>query len=132
MPSGPVERGPSPGLLEGLRNIVDGGLALLANRLELLGVELAEERVRVLALLAYGAVAFVALGAGMVFLAVFITVALWDSHRLLALGIFSAVFIGGGILALRTAMEYARKPSGLFAGSLEELRKDRAALRSEP
>jgi uncharacterized membrane protein YqjE len=67
------------------------------NRLQLLGVELAEERGRLLSLLTYGAIALICLSAGLVFLAVFLTVLLWDSHRLLALGMFSALFLGAGI-----------------------------------
>lgn len=120
-----------PGLLEGLRGAADAGLALLSNRLELLGVELVEERVRVLALLAYGAAALIALGAGMVFLAMFVTVLLWDSHRLLTLGIFSALFLGAGTIALLTALGYARTKSSLFSASLAELRKDRYELNSK-
>lgn len=122
--------GQRPGLLQSLRGAADSGLALLSNRLELLGVELAEERVRVLALLAYGAIAFIALGAGLVFFAMFITVLLWDHNRLLALGIFSALFIGAGLLTLRSALGYARMKSPLFTASLAELRKDRDALKS--
>lgn len=125
-PDLPPER---PGVFEGLRGGAAAGVGLIANRLELLGVELAEERVRLLALLSYGAVALIALGAGAIFTAVFITVLLWDSHRLLALGIFSALFIGGGLLALNTALGYARQKSSLFAASLAELRKDRDALK---
>jgi uncharacterized membrane protein YqjE len=120
-----------PRLLESLRGAADSGVALLSNRLELFGIELAEERVRVLALLAYGAVAFIALGAGIVFLAMFVTVLMWESNRLLALGIFATVFLGGGMVALITALGYASKKSSLFAASLAELRKDRDALKPE-
>lgn len=120
---------PRPGLLDGLRSAADSGLALVSNRLELLGVELAEERVRVLALLGFGAVAFIALGAGLVFFAMFVTVLLWDHNRLLALGAFSAIFIGAGLIALRSALGYARMKSPLFAASLAELRKDRDAIK---
>ncbi len=126
-----VPPGPRPGLLRALRAAAENGLGLLSNRLELLGVELAEERARLLALLAYGAAALLALGAGLVFLAIFITVLLWETHRLLALGVFSTIFLGLGIVALRTALAYARRPSSLFAGSLAELRKDRDAVKSD-
>ena len=120
-----------PRLIDGVRGTADAGVSLLRNRLELLGVELAEERVRLLALLRYGAIAFLALSAGTVFTAIFFTVLFWDEHRLLVLGVFSAVFLGGGIVALRTAMNYARRETTLFAASLAELRKDSAALNSE-
>jgi uncharacterized membrane protein YqjE len=121
----------SHGLLSSLRGTADSVFALLGNRLELLGIELAEERVRLIALLTYGAFAFVALGAGMVFFAMFITVLMWDHNRLLALGLFSVLFLGGGAVALMTALSYARRKSPLFSTSLAELQQDRAAIKPD-
>jgi uncharacterized membrane protein YqjE len=126
--SAPPDPSEPPRLLESLRGAADSGLALLSNRLQLLGTELAEERTRLVALLTYGAVAIVGLSAGLVFLAIFITVLLWDNNRLLALGLFSLLFLGSGAIALMTALSYARRPTALFAASLSELRKDRDAL----
>ena len=65
---------------------------------------------------------------GATFLAVFLTVLLWDSQRLLALGIFSALFLGAAGLAIFMVLRLTRQGSQLFAGSLAELRRDAAAL----
>lgn len=119
------------GLFASAKGLLGTGVTLIHNRLELLGVELAEERVRLLSLVAYGGAAFLCLSAGLVFLAVFLTVLLWDSNRLLALGVFSALFIGAGIASLMLAMSLARSGSKLFSASLAELRKDRDALAPE-
>ena len=119
---------PPRGLLSSLRGFVATGVATLQVRLELLSTEVQEEKARVLGLLLYGAAALILLAVGIVFLAVFFTVLLWDSHRLLALGIFSALFLGAGGLALAVAMRLARSESRLFAASLAELAQDRAAL----
>jgi uncharacterized membrane protein YqjE len=116
-----------PGLLASLRGLLGTGLAIAQTRLSLLATEVAEERARLLALLAYGALALICLAAGAIFLAVFLTVLLWDSNRLLVLGIVSSLFIGGGLLALAIASRLARQPSQLFAASLAELAKDRDA-----
>jgi uncharacterized membrane protein YqjE len=116
------------GLFASLKGLFGTSLALVQNRLQLLGVELAEERLRLLSLVTYGAVAFICLSAGLVFLAVFLTVLFWESHRLLALGVFSALFLGAGIATLLMAMSYARAGSTLFKGSLAELAKDSEAL----
>ena len=120
------------GLFASAKGLLGTGVTLIHNRLELLGVELAEERVRLLSLVAYGGAAFLCLSAGLVFLAVFLTVLLWDSNRLLALGVFSALFIGAGIACLMLAMSLARSGSKLFSASLAELRKDRDALTTGP
>lgn len=119
------------GLFASTRGLLGTGVALLHNRLELLGVELAEERVRLVSMLAYGGAAFLCLAAGLVFLAVFLTVLMWDSNRLLALGIFSALFLGAGAFGAALAMSLARRGSKLFSASLAELRKDREALAAD-
>jgi uncharacterized membrane protein YqjE len=116
------------GLFASAKGLLGTGVTLIHNRLELLGVELAEERVRVTSMLAYGGAAFLCIAAGLVFLAIFLTVLLWESNRLLALGIFSALFLGAGIASLLLAMRLGRSGSKLFSASLAELRKDRDAL----
>ena len=61
-------------------------------------------------------------------LLVFLTVLLWDSHRLLALGVFAALFIAAAAGAALFARRLARLGSRLFVASLAELRRDEAAL----
>lgn len=126
----PASRG---GLASSLRSLLGNSLALLQTRLELLSIEAQEERVRLLSLVTYGALAFVLLSFGLMFFALLLTVLLWDSHRLLALGIFTAIFLTGGAIALVAMLRQARTPSKLFAASIAELAQDRAALNgSEP
>lgn len=118
----------SRGLFGSLRGLLVGGVSLARTRLELLAVEVQEEKARLLGLLAWGAAAVIFVAAGLVFLAVFLTVLLWESHRLLALGVFTALFLGGGVFALFMAQRLASSGSKLFAASLGELDRDRAAL----
>jgi uncharacterized membrane protein YqjE len=115
------------GLFASLRGLAATGLALLQTRLELLAVEVQEERTRAVSLAAYSVATVILLGAGAIFVAAFITVLLWDSNRLLALGVFSALFLGGGLISLFIVRRLAATPSGLFSGSLAELTKDREA-----
>jgi uncharacterized membrane protein YqjE len=115
------------GLFSSLRKLAATALALAQTRLELLAVEFQEEKIRLASLLAYGAAAVILLSFGVVFLAAFLTVLLWDSNRLLVLGLVSAFLLGGGFICLLVARRHAKTPSGLFAGSLAELAKDRAA-----
>jgi uncharacterized membrane protein YqjE len=116
------------GLFASTRGLLGTGVTLLHNRLQLLGVELAEERVRLVSMLAYGGAAFLCIAAGLVFLAILLTVVMWESNRLLALGIFSALFLGAGIASAALALSLARGGSKLFSASLAELRKDRDTL----
>ena len=120
----------SPGLLVSLRGFAATGVALLRTRVGLLKVEAFEEVGRIRGMLLWG-IAAVLLGvAGAVFLALFLTVLFWDSHRLLALGIFATLFIAAATVAVATALRLARQGSQLFAASLAELHQDEAALRA--
>lgn len=117
-------------LSSSLKGLVATVLELLQLRLELLSVEAQEEVLRVGALLVYGAVAVAFLSLGVVFLALLITVALWDSHRVLALAVFTALFLLMGGVAAWLARERVRSGTRLFSASVEELRQDREGLRS--
>lgn len=119
------------GLLASLRGLAATGLALLQTRLELLTVEIQEEKARTLGLVMYGIAAVVLLGAGAIFLAVLITVLLWESNRLLVLAVFSALFLGAGFVCLLSARRLANTPSSLFVASLAELVKDRAVAEAD-
>jgi uncharacterized membrane protein YqjE len=119
---------PSLGLFASLRGLAATAVGLLRTRIELLVTEFEEEKLRIAGLFGYGLAAVLMLLVGAVFLAVFVTVLLWDSNRLLVLGVFAALFLGGGLLALMVALRLARTPSRLFSASLAELGQDRSAL----
>ena len=105
-------------------------LSLLQVRLELLSVEARMEFNRLVELLV-GVMLACLLGCmGLGFLAMLITVAMWDSHRLLALTAFTVLFLtlaGVAVWQVRTRLHQG---SQLFAASLAELQQDRDALQS--
>ncbi len=116
------------GMLRSLRGLISTGIALIETRLELLTTELKEEKTRVVSLLIYAFAALILLSVGTVFLAVLFTALLWESNRLLVLGIFATLFLAGGAFALFMAARLVRQQSRLFAATLAELKGDRAAL----
>jgi uncharacterized membrane protein YqjE len=113
-----------------LRGLASTLLELVQIRLELFSIEAQEEVLRVGALLVYGAVAVAFLSLGVVLLALLITVALWDTHRLLALGIFTGLFLVTGGVAAWLARERVRSGTYLFSASVDELKQDREGLRA--
>lgn len=117
----------SGGLYASVRGLLSTALGLLQNRLELLSVEVQEEKTRLVGLIIYSIAAVLLLGVGVIFLAVLVTVLLWDSNRLLALGVFSVLFLGAGGYCLVSARQLVKASSRLFAASIAELGKDRAA-----
>ena len=125
-----TEPSPSrPRLSESLHGIVDAGLQTVQTRLELLAVELQEEKLRLTGLALNTVLAGLLLGFGLVFLMVFLTVLFWEEYRLLALGVSTAVCLGGGLLAASNAARAFRSGTKLFSASLAELARDRAALK---
>ncbi len=120
-----------PRLAESLRGLIDAGLHTVQTRVELFAVEVQEEKLRVASLLLNSVLTGFLLGAGIVVLAVFFTVLLWDEHRLIALAVAAFCLIGGGLLTARNAAREFKRGSRLFHASLTELMRDRDALRRE-
>jgi uncharacterized membrane protein YqjE len=105
-------------------------VALFQTRLALLATEVEEEKQRLLGVLAWGAVALLMGAAACVFLAGFITVALWDSHPLLALGGLTLAFAGTCLWAVGKVSAIAGGAGGMLAASLAELQADHDALKA--
>lgn len=103
-------------------------LSSVQTRLSLLQLEVQEERLRLASLLFNVVLAALFMGAFVVFLAIFLTVWLWDSHRLVVLGAAALLFLGLGIAATVQASARFREGSTLFSASLAELSADQAAL----
>jgi uncharacterized membrane protein YqjE len=118
--------------LERLRRIAANALAMAEVRLELLSLDAQDALARALLVFCLVACAVVALALGVVFLAVLVTVLLWDSHRVLALALGAGAFLGLGALAAWGAVLSLRRSPGWFAASLAEIRADRQQLGGAP
>jgi uncharacterized membrane protein YqjE len=118
------------GLLGSMKKLVATLVEIAHTRLQLLGNEIHEERLRIqqLWVLAIIAVFFFALGVLLVTL--FLIVLFWDSNRLLAIGGFAGLYLVIGIAFAIAVRNRAARGSRLFAASLGELKKDRARLSS--
>ena len=113
-----------------VRGLVADVIELAQVRLELFTVEAREELVRLAGMALMGALAVVFVGFGLIFLAVFLTVLLWDSQRLLALGVFTTLFLGGGAVLALLAWQKARQGFRMFGATRDELRRDQERLRA--
>lgn len=117
---------------EPLRRLGTSLLTLGRIRLELLAIEVQEEKERVASLLLWAVLAALLAGFGLLMLLAVVTVALWDSHRLLALGVGTAVLAGAAVAAAMKVRGLLAQPSTLFQSSIAELREDAEALRRRP
>ena len=118
-----------PGLIGSVARLGRTALALLRTRLEILATEIEEERIRFSQLaLAVATIAFCIQMAVLLFV-VLMVVLLWESHRLLTVGVFSAGFLLAGIgLALWLRHRLKTRPR-MFASTLGELGKDEDRLK---
>lgn len=119
---------PSGGLFDSLRTLSVSLVGIVHTRLELLSVDVAEEREHLTSMLVLGLVALFCFGVGIVLLSILIVVALWESHRLLALGGMAGFFLAAGGGVVWFALHKIRTKPRLFEASLAELSKDRQHL----
>jgi len=120
---------PEGSLMAALRGTLRDGAELLRVRLELVSVEAREHSSQVVELAVLGVAAALLCGMGLLFVAAFLTVLWWDSHRLLALGAFSGLFIGLGAMAFWLALRRWHQTRRWFAASLDELHQDAQRLK---
>ena len=117
-----------PGLKGALVRVGESAIGLLRTRAELAGVELVEERERLLvrvALLIGGAIviAFAALFVGLFIIALF-----WETHLLEAIAAVTLLYAIAGALMIAKSREIGRKAPAPFAATLAEIEKDRLRL----
>jgi uncharacterized membrane protein YqjE len=104
-------------------------VAVLHTRGRLLVTELDEARAAQEARLLYLLVAGAAVAVTLLLLTLFVIVAFWDTHRLLAIGGAAGVYgLLAALAAMRAAQISAQTPP-LLQATLSELEKDRVALR---
>ena len=116
------------GLLTSLKQLVATLVAVVQTRLELLASEVQAEKLRLTQLLLLCISALFFLACAVLLLTVLVVVALWDTHRLLAIGGFAALYLGMGVGFALAARARASAGTQLFVASLAEFEKDRDRL----
>jgi uncharacterized membrane protein YqjE len=120
------------GLFESLRVLLTTLVAVTHTRVELIGNELESELRRVVAVL-IGAMAVLALsGLALLFGALLVVAAFWDTHRLEAVAAVATGFGAMAVLALYVARQRGQRPTGFLAATLGELTQDGIRLRAAP
>lgn len=126
---------PDIGLFSRLKGLSATLLATGRTRLELLGNEIEEEKLRALRLLLLALAAIFCAGVAVLLLVVLFAVAFWES-RVLVIGGFAALFVALCGLLVFAMGKAAKRSEPVFAHSLAELEEDlrqlKAAARNEP
>jgi uncharacterized membrane protein YqjE len=121
--------GAATGLFHSLKNLVGTLLALAQTRMELLTVELREEVQRAAGLFVWAFAALLAAMIGLFFGGLTVVLIYWDSHRILAASLVTAVFLGFAACALLALVVKINSRSRFLDATLTELAKDASALK---
>lgn len=122
--------GERKGLLESLAALASTLVAIAHTRLDLLSVDIEEDRARFLSLLLLALTTLFLIGVGVVLAIILLVLVFWDTHRVLALSSLAGFFLVAGLATWAFAIHQARTKPRLFTSSLLELVKDRQQLAS--
>jgi len=117
------------GLLHSIKHLAQSLIGAAQTRLEILATDLEEERVRLEQMLLVALAAAFCLIMGVVLCVALIVLYYWDTHRLAAVGILAAGFLGTGALLGWVLRDKAKSRPKPFAATRGELAKDSAMLR---
>jgi len=123
---------PAPASFMGsLRSLGDGLLASVEDRLELFAAELQEEKFRLIQTVIWiCAAAFTGMLA-IIFASLTLVYLFWDSARMAVLGGLAAMYAVALVAVVVAFRRFLARQPQPFAGTLREIREDRACIRSE-
>lgn len=133
-PQGSDTAGQNVGLFTALKNVSATLLATGRTRLELLGNEFEEEKLRVTRLLLIAEAMMFCLGIGILLLVALLAILFWD-NKIAIVGGFAGLFLLLGVVFYQALMRATQRQDKPFASSLAELEEDlrqlKAAVRNE-
>ena len=112
-----------------LRRILSSLFSILQTRLELIGIELAEEKDRLLMVLFMGLAAMMLASMALIALTALIAIAFWDTYRWQALAGITIVYAFAAIVCALRARSGLRNAPMIFEATLHEFEKDREIFR---
>ena len=121
----------SPGLLGSVRSLLDNVLGSVHDRIELVAVELQEEKQRLIQLFIWISVAIFTGMMTLAFASITLVFLFWDSARIAALSGITVLYAAAAITAVVTLRKQISRQSKPFSATLQELRNDRACIPTE-
>jgi uncharacterized membrane protein YqjE len=112
-----------------LRRILSSVFAIFETRLELIGIELQEEKERLIGVLFLGLAAMMLAMMALISLTVLIAIFFWDTYRWQALGGITLLYALIAVVCGLRARSNLRDAPNMFDETLAEFRKDRDTFR---
>src|SRR5690349_11267861 len=123
---------PSPsGLLGSLRGFADGLLGSVHDRVELLSIELHEEKHRLIQTLLWIGAVFVAGILAIVFASLALVFLFWETARVAVVSGLAAAYIVALVVVVISFRRFLARQPRPFASTLDELQSDRTCIRTE-
>src|SRR3954462_3361471 len=121
----------SSGLLGSLRGFADGLLGSAPDRIELLTIELHEEKFRLIQTFIWiSSIVFLA-ALALVFVSFALVVLMWETARMAVITTLAATYVIGLIIAVVGFRNYVKRQPKPLAATLAELKSDRECIRAE-
>jgi uncharacterized membrane protein YqjE len=127
-----TETPPAPaGFVDSLRALGDGLLASVESRLELVSIELQEEKFRLIQMFFWISAALFTGMLAILFISLTVVYLFWENARLAALGGLALLYTGAFVAIVILFRRFLARQPRPFAATLEELGKDRSCIRNE-
>ncbi|OXC76315.1 phage holin family protein [Caballeronia sordidicola] len=108
-----------------LRRIVSSVFAIFETRLELIGIELAEEKERLIGVLFLGLAAMMLTMMALITLTVLVAIAFWDTYRWQSLAAITVAYALVAVLCAVRARAGLFEAPNVFDSTIAEFKKDR-------
>lgn len=120
-----------PSFLDSLRALGDGLLASVHDRVELVSLELQEEKFRLVQTIIWISAAMFAGVMALTFASLLLVFLFWESARLAVLGGFALLYGGAAVAIVVGFRRFLARQPRPFAATLDELKEDRACIPKE-
>ena len=122
---------PPQSFLDSIRVLAEGLIGSAQKRVELVSLELQEEKLRLIQTFIWISAASFAAATALIFGSVTLVYLFWESARIVVLGGLTALYAGAAVMIVVSFRRYlARQPQPL-AATIDELKEDRACILQE-
>jgi len=120
---------PPTGVMESVRSFLASWVAVVKTRVEIISVEIEEQREWLLHLILMAVAALFCISLGLMLLTLFVVVLFWETDgRLWVLGGFAALYLVGGVVLWLSLRKKIKSKPRIFSTTAAELSKDYATL----
>ena len=122
---------PSAGILHSVRTFADNLLATVQDRIELVSVELQEEKLRLIKVFIWISAAIFSSVLALMFASITIVYLFWESARLAALIGLTTLYAAATVVIIVAFKAYIARQPKPFAATIAEIKNDRACIQTE-